>query len=90
MLRDGSGLSEQALENALRKVLGALTNADARPVQGHNDNGDCYWTRVTRFGDEPACIVEGIIAEWKAAGVDPDIGDVWFGSPRLMELECRY
>ncbi len=53
---------------------------------------DCIWrilARVTRFGDEPSRIVEGVIREWHASGHDPEHNDIWFALPGFMESECR-
>lgn len=88
--RKSFGMDGKSLDDAVRKALTALMTAGARPLQGHNDDGDCYWTRVTHFGDDPAAIVEGVIAEWHASGVDPDFGDVWFASPQYIIDEARY
>ena len=88
-LRLGFGLSGVDLDEAVRECLTNIVARGARPIQGHN-NGDGtsgYWTHVTRFGDEAAGIVEGVITEWHDAGVDPDIGDIWFALPWFIESE---
>ncbi len=87
-LRIGFGLCGDELEQAVREVLEGLMARGARPIQGHSDDGG-YWTRVTRFGDEPSQIVEGVIREWRASGRDPEIGDIWFASPEYIASECR-
>jgi hypothetical protein len=87
-LRRSFDLDSEALDEAVRETLEGLMATGARPIQGHSDDGG-YWTRVTRFGDDPAGIVDGVIAEWHAAGKDPDIGDIWFASPAYIAAECR-
>ena len=85
----GFDIHGNELNEAVRECLTRIMARGARPIQGHNDDGDCFWTRVTRFGDDPAAIVEGVIAEWHAAGIDPEIGDIWFALPDFIESECR-
>ncbi len=87
-LRIGFDLHGDELEQAVREVLEGLVACGARPIQGCSDDGG-YWTRVTRFGDEPSKIVEGVIREWHASGRDPEIGDIWFASPEFIEAEVR-
>ena len=87
-LRSEFGLGGDDLEQAVRELLERLMARGAKPIQGHSDDGG-YWTRVTRFGDEPSQIVEGVIREWHASGRDPEIGDVWFASPEFIEAEVR-
>ena len=83
------GLDDADIDEAVRECLASIMARGARPIQGHNDGDGTpgYWTHVNRFGDDPAGVVEGVIREWHEAGVDPDIGDVWFALPWFIEGE---
>ena len=59
------GLEDTEVEEAARKCLTGIVARGGRPFQGHNDGDGGYYTSVTRFGDDPTGIVEGVIKEWR-------------------------
>ena len=88
-LRRAFDLDGDDLDEAVREVLTRMiVGRDGRPIQGCSDDGG-YWSRVTRFGDDPEKIVEDVIREWHESGKDPEIGDIWFASPEFIATECR-
>ncbi len=88
-IRIGFDVHGEELNEAVRELLTEIMARGARPIQGCSDDGG-YWIRVTRFGDDPAAIVDGVMREWHEAGVDPDIGDIWFALPGFIAAECRF
>ncbi len=88
-LRIGFDLHGDDLDKAVHELLTGIMARGARPIQGCSDDGG-YWIRVTRFGDDPAAIVDGVMREWHEAGVDPDIGNVWFALQGFIAAECRF
>ena len=87
--RRSFGLHDAEVEEAAREYLGGILARGGRPFQGHNDGDGGYYTRVTRFGDDPVGIVEGVIKEWREAGVDPDLCGIWFALPELIAWQVR-
>jgi hypothetical protein len=82
-LQKSFGLSDAELELAIREILAGLLARGARPVFGCSPQ-EGFWKEATRYGDNPAAIVDAIIEEWHRMGRDPDVGDVWFALPRLF------
>jgi len=37
------------------------------------------------YGDTAGEISEAIITEWRDSGREPDVGDVWFALPHILE-----
>jgi hypothetical protein len=81
-LRTAFGLTDTALEHAVRETLNGLLAREARPVVGSSAQDGC-WVPVDRYGNDPTAIADAVIAEWQAMARDPDVGDVWFAHPRL-------
>jgi hypothetical protein len=82
-LRNAFGLKDAALERATREALAGLLARGACPVVGSAAQ-DGSWEEATRYGDNPAAIIDAVIEEWHRMGRDPDVGDVWFAQPWLF------
>ncbi len=76
VLRLSFGLSGTELEHKAREVIHMLLARGARPIIGANPHKP-----VTRYDDDPADVVNGIVADWHRVGRDPSLGDVWFALP---------
>jgi hypothetical protein len=81
--REGFGLSGEELITVVRQGMAALLAKGAVPVVGAGDDIH-VWTRVN-YGDTAEEISEAIIAEWRNSGREPDVGDVWFALPHILE-----
>src|SRR5258708_34332219 len=81
--REGFGLSGEELITVVRQGIAALLAKGAVPVVGAMD-GIHVWTPVN-YGDTAEEIAEAIITEWRDSGREPDVGDVWFALPHILE-----
>jgi hypothetical protein len=81
--REGFGLSGEELITVVRRGIAALLAKGAVPVIGAMD-GIHTWTPVN-YGDTAGEISEAIITEWRDSGREPDVGDVWFALPHILE-----
>lgn len=82
-LRKAFGLSDVALERAVRDTLNLLLAREALPVVGSSTRNGT-WEAVDRYGNDPTAIADAVVAEWQAMARDPDVGDVWFAHPSLL------
>jgi len=81
--REGFGLSGEELIAVVRQGIAALLAKGAVPVVGAMD-GIHVWTSVN-YGETAAQISEAVITEWLNLGRDPEVGDVWFALPHILE-----
>ena len=81
--REGFELSGEELINVTRRSIAALLTKGAVPVVGAMD-GVHFWTPVS-YGDTSEEICQAILTEWRNSGRDPDVGDVWFALPHMLE-----
>jgi hypothetical protein len=81
--RQGFGLSGEELITVVRQGIAALLAKGAVPVVGARD-GIHVWTPVN-YGDMAEETSEAIITEWRSSGREPDVGDVWFALPHVLE-----
>ena len=80
-LRHDYGLTGDELDDAIRKMLGAVLARGARPVRSSSKRHNA-WEEVQYEGRND--IVEAVIDEWKQMERDPDVGDVWFVLPEFI------
>ena len=79
--RHDFGLEGEALVSCLRRALVALVQRGARPVVGGGD-GPHEWIGQRQYGSDPAEIVENVLQEWIANGMqDEDPRWLWFALP---------
>jgi hypothetical protein len=81
--REGFGLSGEELITVVRQGIAGLLAKGAVPVVGAMDDIH-VWVRVN-YGDTAGEISEAIITEWRNSGREPDVGDVWFALPHILE-----
>jgi hypothetical protein len=82
--REGFGLSGEELIAVVRQGIAALLAKGAVPVVGARD--DIHVWIPVNYGDMAEETSEAIITEWRNSGREPDVGDVWFALPHLLEV----
>lgn len=78
--RDDFGLSGLELEEFSKRHIIALLRRGAIPVCASVTTGK-FWEPQLHYGSSPEEVADNILQEWKAAGVDPDVGGLWFALP---------
>jgi len=88
----GFGLSGSACEAFVRLCLHDVLTHGGLPLRLIGGPGAWRWVVEDRYGTDPDAIVDGVIADWKAAGAPTRRRDHWwFGTQDLIdELEARY
>ena len=85
VLRLSFGLSGAELEHRAREAIHLLLARGAGPIIGAETGK--RWERVTRYGNDPSSIVDGVIADWHTMGRDPSLEDMWFALPDFLNGE---
>jgi hypothetical protein len=82
--RENFGLTGTVLEDFVRNFIIELVKSGAEPIMG--DKQAAYgWGPFLQYGSDPENIADGLISDWKNAGVDPDVGGVWFAFPDVWK-----
>jgi hypothetical protein len=82
--RTGFGLGGPDLVDFVRKSVLVLLKRGAKPVRGGRGTG-YNWIVQPQYGTTDADIADAVIAEWLAAGRDPDFDGVWFALPHVYQ-----
>ena len=85
--RTGFGLDGPELVQFVRNSVLVLLKRGAKPVRGGRGTG-YNWIVQPHYGTTDAEIADAVIAEWLAAGRDPDFDGVWFALPRVYQEQA--
>jgi hypothetical protein len=78
--KDGFNLAGSELDLFIGMCIGTLMENEALPVIG-GGNSRYDWIHQPQYGSSAGAVTTNVIAEWKASGVDPDLGGLWFARP---------
>jgi hypothetical protein len=78
--KDGFRLGGAQLDLFISMCIGTLMENGALLVIGGGDS-PYDWIHQPQYGTKADDVIKNVIAEWKASGVDPDLGGLWFARP---------
>jgi hypothetical protein len=77
---DGFSLRGADLDEFIIQSIRILLGHGALTVIGGGDS-PYDWIHQPQYGTKADDVIKNVIAEWKASGVDPDLGGLWFARP---------
>ena len=82
--RGGYGLNDGPLEQFVFDFIVVLLQGGAIPVIGDSTRAS-GWSPVYKYGQDPQAAASEIVREWRDSQGDPDVEDIWFALPEVVE-----